>query len=101
MEKKSYDEIIEILKQKLDEVDSFAHEDYDEEELGLGPIKQVDSHGGEDEGSNWYVVKHFVEHDVYIKVSGYYQSHHGTDFWDGWDSCKQVSPQSKTITVYE
>src|SRR5690606_38211371 len=47
--------------------------------LGLGEVEEVDSYGGEDCGSNYYSVKYFKDHDVYIKVSGWYQSHYGTD----------------------
>jgi len=69
--------------------------------IGIGPIDEIDSHGGEDMGSDWYSIKHLPQLDMYIKVSGWYQSHHGTDF-DGWDdACSEVKPQTKTITVYE
>lgn len=71
------------------------------ETTGIGSINQVDSHGGENEGSDWWVVYHFPKHNVYLKVSGWYQSHHGTDFED-WDSAvKEVKPKEKVITVYE
>jgi hypothetical protein len=62
--------------------------------------KEIEQQGGEDEGSNWYSIKYFKDHDIYIKVSGWYQSHHGTDF-NGWEDCREVKPQQKTITVYE
>ena len=69
--------------------------------LGLGLVKEVDRYGGEDCGSTYYSIKHFVDHDVYIKVSGWYQSHYGTDFED-WDSaCQEVKPKVKQVTVYE
>lgn len=98
---KTYNKILEILKEKIDEVDDFAYGDYREKDLDLGKVVEVEQEGGEGEGSNWYSVKHFVEHDIYIKVSGYYQSYNGTDF-DGWDNaCRQVKPKQKTITIYE
>ena len=46
-------------------------------------------------------IKHFKEHDVYIKVTGWYQSYNGTEFYDGWGCCSQVFPKQQTITVYE
>ena len=100
--KKTFQEILDILKEKCEDgVSQFAYGDFDQEEIGLGEIKEVEQHGGEGEGSNWYSVKHFIEHDLYIKVSGWYSSYHGTDF-NGWeDSCEEVKPQEKTITVYE
>jgi len=98
---KNFDEILEVLKEKLNDVSDFAYEDYDDDELGLGEIKEVEQVGGEDEGSTWYSVKHFVDHDVYVRVDGYYSSYNGTDFYDGWNCCSEVKPIQKTITVYE
>lgn len=100
MEKKSYDEILEVLKEKIYSVSDFAYEDYDKEDLGLGEIVEVHQEGGGEQGSHWESVKHFKDHDVYIKVSGYYSSYNGTDF-DSWGDCSHVTPQEKVITVYE
>lgn len=91
-------EILAVLNEKIDRVSSFAFEDYDAEELGLGEIEEVDQHGGEDEGSTWYSVKHFKDHDVYIQVDGYYQSHYGTDFDNGMGH--EVFPKQVTVTEY-
>lgn len=66
--------------------------------LGLGEIKEVQQKGGTDEGSNWYTIKYFVDHNVYIKTTGWYQSHDGTYFENGIGS--EVKPEAKTITVY-
>lgn len=62
---------------------------------------EVDSYGGEGQGDTWYSIKYFQEYDLYIRVDGWYQSHYGVEFYDGWDSCKEVKPKKKTITVYE
>jgi len=62
--------------------------------------EEVEQYGGEGQGSTWYSVKYFPNHDVYIRVDGYYSSYNGTDF-DGWDDCTEVRPKEKTITVYE
>lgn len=107
MKKLTFKEILEVLKafeydngEELS-VRNFAYENYDRDLLGLGEIKEVEQHGGEGEGSNWFSVKHFKDHDVYIKVQGYYTSHYGTDF-DGWDdACTEVKPTTKTIQVFE
>lgn len=101
MEKLTFEQIMAVLKEKIDGVSEFAYEDYKKEELELGEIEEVDHYGGEDCGSTWYSVQHFKDHDVYIRVDGYYSSYEGTDFYDGWDCCKEVKPQQKTITVYE
>lgn len=62
---------------------------------------EVKQRGGEGEGDVWYSVKYFPEHDVYLRVDGYYASHNGTYFDDGWNCVKEVKPMEKTITVYE
>lgn len=63
--------------------------------------EEVAQYGGEGQGDTWYSVKYFPNDDVYIKVSGYYTSYNGTSFDDWWDSCSEVKPIEKTITVYE
>lgn len=68
-------------------------------QLALGKIKEIDQYGGEDQGSTWYTVKYFVDHDVYIRTDGYYSSYNGTDFDQGFG--REVKPTQKTITVYE
>ena len=71
------------------------------EQNNLPSWEEADQEGGEDQGSHWHSVKYFKDHDVYIKVTGWYSSYNGTDFnnWD--DACSEVRPQQKTITVYE
>ena len=101
MEKLTFAQIIEVLKEKYDDVSEFAYQDdFEDNELGLGEIEEVFQEGGEGEGEHWESVKHFKDHDVYISVSGYYSSYDGTDF-DGWEACTEVRPKEKTITVYE
>lgn len=112
MEKLNYEQILEKIKayynpdltpeqleDEAENFDDFAYEDEGEID-GVGKFEEVEQHGGEGEGSEWYSVKYFPDHDIYIRVDGYYTSYHGTDF-DGWDSPYQVKPQQKTITVYE
>jgi hypothetical protein len=100
--KKTYNEILEILKENIDSVHQFAYEDYDETSLNLGNIKEVYHEGGEDQGSHWESVKYFEDHDVYISVVGYYTSYDGTDFYNGWDGCcSEVRPIEKIVTFYE
>jgi len=96
-----FQEIMSVLKEKIDNVQDFAYEDYDVKELGLGEIKEVSQQGGMDEGSHWESVKYFKDHDVYISVVGHYQSYNGTEFYGEWGCCNEVIPKEKTITVYE
>ncbi len=67
--------------------------------LGLGKVVEVKQVGGEGEGETWYSVKHFVDHNVYLRIDGFYASYNGTDFNDGYGY--EVKPTQKTITVYE
>ncbi len=104
-----YQEIITKIKESDIAVEEFAHEDFSfpfsEKEFleknGIPNWKEIEQYGGEGQGDTWYSVKHFPEHNVYIKVEGYYQSYNGTEFHKGWDSCSEVKPVTKTITVYE
>ena len=126
--KLTFNEILERLKNFYGTVTTFAYEDYDEPmvpedfqpELNVsddwskrleriknyrkflfGEIVMVDRYGGEGEGETWYVVHHFVDHDLYIRTDGFYQSYNGVEFYDGWGCCREVRPKEKTITVYE
>jgi len=95
---KTAQEILDIIKENMS-ISEFAYEDYDSEELGLGKVEEVDRYGGEGQGSTWYSVKHFVEHDVYIRTDGWYSSYDGTYFDEGYGT--EVRPVEKTVTFYE
>ena len=82
-------------------VEALAWGDFDSEELGLGKSTEIHQQGGEGEGEHWESVRHFTDHNVYIKVVGNYQSYNGTEFYDGYGDVHIVTPQEKTITVYE
>jgi hypothetical protein len=58
-----------------------------------------DSYGGEDQGSDYWCVWKFSKdgQECFVKFYGYYASHYGTDY-QGWTF---VTPQQKTITVYQ
>lgn len=66
----------------------------------VGEFEEVAKYGGADKGSTWYSVKHFKDHDVYIRVDGYYTSYDGTTF-ESWEDCVSiVEPKEKTIIEY-
>ena len=97
----NFEEIITELKKQEISVEDFAYGNRNVTYDVIGECEEIDSYGGEGEGSDWWRIKFFPEHKVYIKVFGYYSSYNGTDF-EGWDdSTKEVVPQQKTITVYE
>lgn len=60
---------------------------------------EVDSYGGKDQGSTYYRVYCFQSggEKVYIKFNGWYASHYGSEYRD----FEFVTPQQRTITVYE
>jgi hypothetical protein len=92
--------ITELQKQGL-KIDTFAFQEFENPVLNIGTITEVAQYGGEGQGDTWYSVKHLPDHDMYIRVDGYYSSQDGTEFYDGWNSCSEVKQKQKTITVYE
>lgn len=88
---------------KIDELQisnrEFAYADWEEEfDAFVGQHKRVSRWGGEGEGENIGYVYHFSEHDVYLRIDGYYQSHYGSE----WDNAPyEVRPKEKIIIVYE
>lgn len=69
-----------------------------EAELGKWEEVPAGSRGGEDEGSSYRRVFHFVDHDVYVAVTGYYTSYDGTEYDDDFT---EVRPVVKEVTVFE
>lgn len=100
MNNMTYQEIIEELKKSNRDLEDFAYEN-----ISFIPgltWEEIEQIGGEGEGDHWHSVKYFPEHNIYIKITGYYQSYNGTEFYGGYDECcSQVTPQQRTITVYE
>lgn len=104
----NYQEIIDVLREEVDNVSKFAHMEFGKSTgrksvfvKGIGECQEIDQHGGEGEGNDWWSVKYFPDHDVYIKVEGSYTSYDGTDFYEGWDSCREVKPKEKVVIVYQ
>lgn len=100
---KSIELIIEILKELSSDsvhelVEILYRGGYIE---NIGIVKSVDHYGGEGEGETYYDVFHLIDQNLFIKISGYYASHCGVEYYDGFDSIKKVEPKEKTITVYE
>lgn len=97
MEKLTAKQILEVIEYNLS-VGEFGYGDFDFDELGLGKITTVDHYGGEGKGEEYWTVYHFIDHDVYIRIDGWYSSYNGAEFDDyGYE----VRPIEKTITVYE
>jgi len=79
MEKLTAEQILEVVADKLN-VEEFGYGDFNFDLLGLGGIKVVDEYGGEGQGDDYWTVYHFVDHDVYIRVEGWYSSYNGAEF---------------------
>lgn len=100
MEKLTYEQILAKLQESGMSLEEFAYEDYDSEELGLGEVEEIHQEGGEGQGDHWESVKYFKDHDVYIKITGFYSSYEGTEF-ESWDDCENVRPKTVEVVVYE
>lgn len=51
------------------------------------------------EDESCYLVVHFTDHDVYLKITGWYSSYNGYNFSDG--EFQECRPKEKTIIIYE
>ena len=80
--------------------EAFYVEDWESDALPF-EYKGVDSHGGENQGSDYWTViliRNPDNHDeqYYIKLQGWYSSYEGPEY-EGWSF---VEPKQKTVTVY-
>lgn len=67
---------------------------------GLGEVAYVADYGGEGQGEEYWVVFSVTDGDVtrHFRMDGSYASYYGAEF-DG--DLREVTPQQKTITVWE
>lgn len=91
-------EILKIITENTT-ASAFAHQDYSPSELGLGKVTVADEYGGADQGSTWYIVQYFEDHDVYIRTDGWYSSYDGVYFDEGHGYV--VRPTERLVTFYE
>lgn len=109
--KKTYEEIKSVLLDDEDGCFDYSFQDLgeaydiDKEKIKevLGDFDIVVHCGNEDfpegapgDGQNQITVYHFKEHDVYVKITGWYSS------WDSgeWDSISQTTPTTREVTFY-
>ena len=97
-----FKEIIKILDDAR-----VSHYDFADERItkwnGVGDAPVVARKGGsiEDGGDgseDFFIVRHFVDHDVYIRLEGTYDNISGYDYFD--EILTEVEPKQVTITVY-
>jgi len=104
--KKTYSEIIEVLDEHCGNIYDFVHEDFEYKTVQdlVGDWKEIWVSGGCDKGSDWVTVYHFQDHDVYIKISGYYTSYNGVEFnsrsWTGSD-VKKIKQKEVIKVIYQ
>lgn len=98
MKKLTGKEIIDILEKNEISWEDLGYESVDWKSLDLGDVVVVDRYGGEGCGDKYYVVYHFVSHNVYLRINGYYQSYHGAEFEQ---APYEVTAVSKTVIFYE
>tara|TARA_R110000796_G_scaffold159388_3_gene276166 strand:- start:1299 stop:1610 length:312 start_codon:yes stop_codon:yes gene_type:complete len=96
-------EIIDILEDNITTSD-FAYEEFDSfsEELELGKCELISSQEG-DIGNTSYAhrVFFFEDHNVHIKLNGWYSSYSGRCEWDEDAEYSVVEPKEKVITIWE
>ena len=99
-EKKTGEEIIEIICEKASPSE-FGHDDYNSKEIGLGSRERVDSVTEVD--GHAHVVDYFEDHDVYIKLTGYYNSYESfAEFSEcGKSDFSIVKPSQRMVTFYD
>lgn len=96
-------EIINKFQELNIDVEELAHDNIDSYILRENNLEyeKVMKKGGEGKGDEWFAVKYFPKHDVYLKIDGWYSSYEGTSFEGYSSSVTEVKPVQKMITVYE
>lgn len=92
-------EIVSQLIGHEDSVDDLIASLTESNHETFGEIEVIHEEGDcEGGGDHSEKVFHFKDHNVFIRVTGFYSSYNGTDWENDWT---EVSPKEKTITVYE
>jgi len=92
------EQILLQLKLKGISNEDLGRQDVDWEETGLGTVALAEEHGGyEGQGEDCHKVYYFKDHEVYLRIDGFYASYEGSE-WD--NDPYEVRPQQKQITVY-
>lgn len=63
----------------------------------LKDIKCIEKFGGEDMGSEYYIIVYHKDYDEYIKLDFYYTSYDGAEY----ETMYNVIPKEKTVITYE
>ncbi len=94
MEKLTYKEILQKLQNEGIELCDLAYGDFDSVELGLGESSEQEQ---DYDGSCWWSTRHFIDHDVYIKVEGD-RDGDGDVYFDEYEkNCTHVNSEGEEI----
>lgn len=100
MEKLTGQQIIEILEDNITTSD-FAYQDFDSDALGLGAYTEISYQKGDIDNTSYaHKVYLFTDHNIHIKLEGWYSSYSGSCEWED-ATYSVVEPKQKTITVWE
>ena len=86
----------EIIREINEDIMSWGYNDVVSPNPVVGKFKSVARRGGSDQGTQWWNVIYFEDHDIYIKIDGYYTSYNGVDDLEAFE----VEPKEVMITVY-
>lgn len=95
---KNSNELIDIITKNYLQQALFFNDfdDVDVEGLGLGELEYKDKRC--DTSEFWQVI-YFKDHDIYLKISGWYDSYGQGEH--SYDSIKEVKPKDVILTTYE
>lgn len=98
------EEIIELINEKFEDKNEFVDEYYQEDTVhfleDLGNFEIVEDEGEyEGAGEECHRVWYFKDHDVYIRLDGWYASYDGTHWED--EDFKIVKPVDRMVRFYE
>jgi hypothetical protein len=102
--KLTFKEIVQKLKENNIAINQVAHGDFGggwsnkyDGVADIGPSEEIDQYGGEECGIEWYTVRHFTDHDVYIRIEASYYSYEGVDF----SNAEYIEVQPTKVTRIE
>ena len=97
----NFRQIIESLSELQITPEDFSKERYTNHEVtsAVGRFTVVERSGGSVEGDDCSFVIQFIDHNVFVKITGYYDSYEGIDYSES--EFLEVVPKEKIITTYE
>lgn len=82
-----------------DETDLINTEEKEEKYLKKLGLQNYEDKGGRCDTSQFWNVVYFPDYDVYIKISGWYDSY--GNYEHGYNKIEEVKPKQVTTTIYQ